>query len=102
MNIYGAYYPDIILLEIISRLESGLVNDELEKRIRYYIDYTKNKDYPVPPFHKKFDGFIALYNNSKSSEKRKDLCEKYSKKITPLKESFNPFHHIFFNWMKAK
>ncbi len=100
LNQYASYYPDVVLAEIISRIESLPPDDLLEKRIRYYKEYTANKKYTVPPFHKKFDDFIYKYMDRAID--RKEISRKYLEKIEPLRESFNHFHHVFIQWLRSK
>lgn len=99
-DLYKDYFIDIKLMGIISRLESGGAADEdLDAQIDYYENYTKR--YSTSVFHKKFDGFLNAFLKVGFNE-RKTVCKKYLSKLEASKETFNHFHALFVNWLKAK
>ncbi|MCK6639430.1 MAG: hypothetical protein L6Q81_05040 [Bacteroidia bacterium] len=103
INRLVAYYPDIIALEIVARLElGGHYDEDLDKRVQYYEGYGKKNPNTVPVFHRTFASCIKSFRNASSKKEREDVVKSYGKKLHKNRESFNHFHHLFLNWIESK
>jgi hypothetical protein len=97
---YEEYFYEVIAVELLARLQSGMLGDETDKLYRKYEHNLKPSMGGASTFHGALRKIISGFSKSSDTATRKDIVQTHWDELHTAVNSTNHFHKVILIWLE--